>query len=487
MLTGDNAATAQAVAADVAIDHVLAEVLPHQKAEQVRALQAAGHVVAMVGDGINDAPALASADVGVAIGTGADVAIAASDITLVGGDLRGVVAAIALSRRTVTTIKQGLGWAFAYNILLIPVAAGALYAWHGILLDPVLAAAAMAMSSVSVVSNAQRLRRFRRPASAHEILHPPLRARLGQYSYLATVAAAAIAVGVGLTAASHTNTAQRGMNGTLAWTESAGMPMRPTMGTMMTTEIPPVDAAEADVHVQVSVPAGTRPGVPARVVVTVTDASTGRPVSDLRLTHSVFMHLIATRADLATFAHVHPEPTGTAGELAVEMTFPTPGRYIVNTEFRRNGQMADIHDRQLVTIAGPAPARATGHPRAADHHRRRRPRRAARPGPGRHDQRPDLQPRRCAHGTAAAQPPALPGRRRPRRHHARRRADLRPRARRCPRQLRRPGVRAPRHHVRARPARARSTSTRPAHTGCGASSGSAAARSSPPHSPSKPP
>jgi Cu+-exporting ATPase len=357
MLTGDNAATAQAVAADVAIDHVLAEVLPHQKAEQVRALQASGHVVAMVGDGINDAPALASADVGVAIGTGADVAIAASDITLVGGDLRGVVAAIALSRRTVTTIKQGLGWAFGYNILLIPVAAGALFAWRGILHSPVLAAAAMAMSSVSVVSNAQRLRRFRRPATAHEILHPPLRARLGQYSYLTTVAAAAIAVGVGLTAASHTNTAQRGMNGTLAWTESAGMPMRPTMGTMMTTEIPPVDAAEADVHVQVSVPAGARPGLPARVVVKVTNARTGLPVSDLRLTHSVFMHLIATRADLATFTHVHPEPTGTAGELAVEMTFPTPGRYIVNTEFRRNGQMADIHDRQLVTIDGPAPAR----------------------------------------------------------------------------------------------------------------------------------
>jgi Cu+-exporting ATPase len=347
MLTGDNAATAQAVAADVAIGHVLAEVLPHQKAEHVRALQAAGHVVAMVGDGINDAPALASAD----------VAIAASDITLVGGDLRGVVAAIALSRRTVTTIKQGLGWAFAYNTLLIPVAAGALYAWHGILLNPVLAAAAMAMSSVSVVSNAQRLRRFRRPASAYEILHPPLRARLSQYSYLITVAAIAIAIGIGLTAASYTTTAQRGMNGTLAWTESAGMPMRPTMSTMMTTEIPPADATEANMHVQISVPAGTRPGLPARVVITVTDARTGRPVTDLALTHSVFMHLIATRTDLATFTHVHPEPTGTAGELAVEMTFPTPGRYILNTEFRRNGQIADIHDRQLVTIPGPAPAR----------------------------------------------------------------------------------------------------------------------------------
>ena len=235
------------------------------------------------------------------------------------------------------------------------MAAGALYAWHGILLDPILAAAAMAMSSVSVVSNAQRLRRFRRPASAHEIVHQPLRARLSQYTYLTTVAAAAIAVGVGLTAASYTTTAQRGMNGSLAWTESAGMPMRPSMSTMMTTEIPPVDAAEADVHVRISVPAGARPGLPARVVVTVTDARSGRPVGDLALTHSVFMHLIATRADLATFAHVHPEPTGTAGELAVEMTFPTPGRYVMNTEFRRNGQMADIHDRQVVTIAGPAP------------------------------------------------------------------------------------------------------------------------------------
>jgi Cu+-exporting ATPase len=356
MLTGDNNATARAVAAEVGIEHVLAEVLPHEKAEQVRTLQAAGHVVAMVGDGINDAPALAGADVGVAIGTGADVAIAASDITLVGGDLRGVVAAIALSRRTVTTIKQGLGWAFAYNTLLIPVAAGALYAWRGILLDPILASAAMAMSSVSVVTNAQRLRRFRRPASAEEILHPTLGSRIGQYSYLATVAITAIAIGTGLTVASHTDTAERGMNGALAWTQSVGMPMRPSMSTMMTTEIPPVDAAEANVHVRIGVPADTRPGVPTRVVVKVTDARTGDPISDLGLTHSVYMHLIATRADLATFTHAHPEPTGTAGELAVEMTFPTAGEYILNSEFRRNGQLADIHDRQVVIIAGTPPA-----------------------------------------------------------------------------------------------------------------------------------
>ncbi|WP_028643139.1 heavy metal translocating P-type ATPase [Nocardioides sp. URHA0020] len=159
MVTGDHETSARAVAAEVGIDHVLTDVRPADKAARVAELQAAGHVVAMVGDGVNDAPALAGADLGIAIGTGTDVAVAASDVTLVGGDLQGVVSAIDLSRRTVRTIKQGLVWAFAYNVLLIPVAAGALYWWHGLLLDPVLAGAAMALSSVSVVTNALRLRR----------------------------------------------------------------------------------------------------------------------------------------------------------------------------------------------------------------------------------------------------------------------------------------------------------------------------------------
>ena len=160
MLTGDSRTTAEAVARKLNIDEVVAEVLPSQKVDVVKKFQAEGRFVAMAGDGINDAPALAQAHVGIAMGTGTDVAMKSADVTLVKGDLRGIVRARVLSRLTMRNIKQNLFFAFVYNSIGVPIAAGVLYPFFGILLSPMIAAAAMSFSSVSVIANSLRLRKF---------------------------------------------------------------------------------------------------------------------------------------------------------------------------------------------------------------------------------------------------------------------------------------------------------------------------------------
>ncbi|MGY0388111.1 heavy metal translocating P-type ATPase [Nocardioides sp. WG-D5] len=340
ILSGDAASTVAKVADEVGVRHAAGGLLPEEKLARIHQLQADGKVVAMVGDGINDAPALAQADVGIAIGTGTDVALAASDITLVGGDLRGVVTALALSRRTVATIKQGLFWAFAYNVLLIPVAALAL-------LDPVLAGAAMAMSSVSVVTNALRLRGFRRPETPEAYAGRGLLTKARDGGYLLVTAVIALSIGAALTYLSRTEPAQRGMNGILEWAQGMS-PMRPSMTEMHEVDIAPVASDESGIDVAITRRAGG-------LRFLVTDAATGEPVTDLGRTHQAWMHVIVTSEDLSWFRHLHAEPTGRPGELETDVTFPAGGTYRVDTEFRRRADMADVLDRQQLTIDGTQP------------------------------------------------------------------------------------------------------------------------------------
>jgi Cu+-exporting ATPase len=318
MLTGDNEATARAIASQVGITNVLAEVLPEQKAAKVKELQAQGKVVAMVGDGINDAPALAQSDLGIAIGTGADVAMEASDITLVGGDVRGVVTAIALSRRTISTIRQNLFWAFIYNVVLIPVAMGVLYPLFGLLLNPVMAAAAMGMSSVSVVSNSLRLRGFTAPRNVEEIIHPPLRRRLADIGYLVGIGGLALLVGA-----------------------VSLFIFKPSMGTMNAGT--PAGSTAQVARVSLDTGGPVQPGTPTTLKLTLTEASNGEPVQGLEVEHEAPMHLIVVNRDLSYFAHVHPQQATRPGEWSTEHTFPSAGDYVLYDEFAVKGNGDEVH------------------------------------------------------------------------------------------------------------------------------------------------
>jgi|GEM_PF-1803 len=340
MMTGDNRRTAEAIASQAGISHILAEVRPEEKAEMVKKLQAEGKIVAMVGDGINDAPALAQADVGMAIGTGTDIAMEAADITLMNGDVRAIATAISLSRATMQKIKQNLFWAFFYNVLLVPLAIAGI-------INPILAAGAMAISSVSVVSNSLLLNRFRGKHTGVLTATEKKARQRGLIWQLGLVIALLGLVGVIVwqIVDSFTRPSAQTMN-----TASASVSQDAAVIPAANVVAFPSPYQVGDTRIELNTyPENPQPGQPTLLIVRLTDVKSGKALTaaDLKLSHTQLMHLVVVGQDLNFYRHLHPEGTG-EGLFIFAVTFPGAGTYQIYDEIVLKNEQKILYRHDLM-------------------------------------------------------------------------------------------------------------------------------------------